>query len=238
MLHACAPAHVVDVHPQANSMPLVNVFMIASLLLGATVSPAAQTTVFDPTALAPSIPVPEPTRDPRCDSAPPFPRVLDALMARFQSQSALDGAELHAEVTAVRLLLFGFVYSAREKQLALDLAQDTYGVGRIDDQIDVIDWAPITAPAQQQERDRRWARDHPVARSDAWITAAVRHTLDVSRATGSCSIGVRVQGGVVTLSGRVRSESARERTMSNVADLEGVSAVDARQLAVHPDPSR
>jgi osmotically-inducible protein OsmY len=219
-------------------MPPANVFVVAPLLLAAALSPAVRTNVLDPPSSDAAIAVHAPMASPPCDTAPSSARVLDALMARFGSQATLDGSDLHAEVTATRLLLFGVVYSEREKQLAQDLALDTYGVERVDNQIDVIDWAPITAPAQQQERDRRWARDHPAARSDAWIAAAVRHTLDASRATGSCTITVHVQGGSVTLVGTVRSEPAREHTVRNIADIYGVRAVDARQLAVRPDPPR
>jgi osmotically-inducible protein OsmY len=69
------------------------------------------------------------------------------------------------------------------------------------------------------------AGDQPTEHSDNWITMKVKTALTFHKNVSASGTEVRVEGGVVTLTGNVGTEAQKERTGEYAQDVEGVVAV-------------
>jgi len=128
--------------------------------------------------------------------------------------------------------LRGLVRSDRQKLLAGQMASDIRGVEHLDNQLDVVDWMPVTDFARNEALRRDGAHRSRQVRGDAWITATVETTLAMSVGTDSCRIIVQTHGGVVGLQGSVTSPGARDTAIDLVRGTSGVRSVDAAALLV------
>jgi hyperosmotically inducible periplasmic protein len=68
--------------------------------------------------------------------------------------------------------------------------------------------------------------------SDAAITAKVQSSFAADPLVSASAIGVRTSGGVVYLTGTVKSEQARQRAIQLVQGVAGVREIVLRELAV------
>jgi len=136
----------------------------------------------------------------------------DDIKARFINVSTHDGV----------VTLSGRVESAESKQQALQIAQNTDGVREIRDHL-VIGLA--------QARDGSSAAEQMDA---AWITTKIQAKYFADPSVNGRDINVTTTNGVVTLSGRVDSEQAKQQAVAIARGTDGVARVDDR-LAVQPD---
>ncbi len=70
------------------------------------------------------------------------------------------------------------------------------------------------------------------AASDASITAKVQSSFAADPLVSASAIGVTTSGGVVYLTGSVKSEQARQRAIQLVQGVAGVREIVVRELAV------
>jgi hyperosmotically inducible protein len=70
--------------------------------------------------------------------------------------------------------------------------------------------------------------------SDAWITTKAKAALLATKGVSVTSIDVDTKQGLVTLTGKVPTENAREKAEAVVKDLNGVKSVDNR-LIIEPE---
>lgn len=136
----------------------------------------------------------------------------DDIKARFINVSTRDGV----------VTLSGRVESAESKQQALQIAQNTDGVREIQDHL-VIGLA--------QARDGSSA---PEQMDAAWITTKIQAKYFADPSVNGRDINVTTTNGVVTLSGRVDSEQAKQQAVAIARGTDGVARVDDR-LAVQPE---
>ena len=136
----------------------------------------------------------------------------DDIKARFINVSTHDGV----------VTLRGRVESAESKKQALQIAQNTHGVREIQDHLVI---------GLEQARDGSSA---PEQMDSAWITTKIQAKYFADPSVNGRDINVTTTNGVVTLSGRVDSEQAKQQAVTIARGTEGVARVDDR-LAVQPD---
>lgn len=168
----------------------------------------------------------------RCSTASGDGATTSAIESRLLWSSSVESDDVHVLTSNGRVELSGLVRSEAQKKQAARIASDTYGVIAVRNDIDVIDWAPITEMARAQAQSRAVVRQTAHGKSDSWITGAVKSTLDLSRGAGNCAIAVTTRSGVVSLSGQVGSRVARDVAVEMTRDTLGVRRVDAEALSV------
>ena len=122
------------------------------------------------------------------------------------------------EVSAVggKVTITGTADSAGASEMASRLALNTRGVFSVDNKLNISAAAPAQATTQMI--------------SDDWITAKVKTTYAYSSSIDGSGITVLTLHGVVTLSGRVRSEAERQLAIELARNVRGVNGVVATAL--------
>jgi osmotically-inducible protein OsmY len=130
--------------------------------------------------------------------------------------------------------LRGEVENDQERRRAMEIAQQTEGVRRVDDQLRVAGTAGrADAPGAMPPDASGEARSATHGPDDEWITTKIQSRYfqdDVVRGT---RVDVATQRGVVTLTGRVPSEQAKRRAEEIARATEGATRVENR-LEVNP----
>jgi hyperosmotically inducible periplasmic protein len=134
--------------------------------------------------------------------------------------------------------LTGEVGSERERQRAVEIAQATDGVRRVEDQL------RVTAPAASESAsgaavgEDRVVEGPPAAatpgapaaldeqRSDSGITTRVQSKFFTDDEVRARDITVTTENQVVTLAGTVRSDTERQRALSLARSVDGVRSVE------------
>lgn len=158
--------------------------------------------------------------------------IAAAIRTRLSASATIEAADIEVRVRDGQVGLRGQARSRTQKSSAAELAGDTRGVLGVVDQLDLVDWVPITDIAQAQARSRATERERATVQTDAWISAAIVHALRTSRSVGSCDVAVATRDGVATLNGVVGSNAARDRAVALAGDTLGVRQVDAARLTV------
>lgn len=190
-------------------------FMPASTALGAAVA-------------ASGMPIPQG----RCDGVVSDSAATSAIQSRLDWSSAIDAADVRLVTLGGVTEIRGLVRSEAQRILVGAVARDTYGVQRVNNQLDVNDWAPVTDAARENvvTRNAERARAQGKLRSDAWIAAALTYTLSFSRAIDTCHIGVESAAGKVSLRGTIASAAARDSALALANDTLGVQSATAAGL--------
>jgi osmotically-inducible protein OsmY len=168
----------------------------------------------------------------RCDGVVSDSAATSAIQSRLDWSSVIDAADVRIVTLGGVTEIRGLVRSEAQRVLVGDVARDTWGVERVNNQLDVNDWAPVTDSARENvvTRNARRVREHDKLRSDAWIAAALTYTFSFSRAIGTCRIGVESAGGKVSLRGTIASAAARDSALALASDTLGVHSATAAEL--------
>ncbi len=86
--------------------------------------------------------------------------------------------------------------------------------------------------AGEQAKADASASEQPV--TDSWITTKVKADLLVTEETKGLDINVSTQNGVVTLAGRLDSQTQVDKAAAIARAIKGVKSVDATTLTVKP----
>lgn len=159
-------------------------------------------------------------------------RVATAIESRLRASSRIQADDIVVVVVSGMTELRGLVRSNTQKLLAEQMARDTKGVNHLDNQLDVVDWVPVTDFARDEASRRDGTHRSRQVRSDTWITTTVENTLALSHGTDNCQIVVHTRGGVVVLQGMMTSPEARRIAVDLAAGTSGVRSVDAGALLV------
>jgi osmotically-inducible protein OsmY len=173
----------------------------------------------------------------RCDGVVGDSAATFALQSRLTWSAAIDAADVRIVTVGGVTEIRGLVRSEAQRILVGEVARDTYGVERVDNQLDVNDWAPVTDHARENAvaRNAERVREHGKRRSDAWIAAALTYTFSFSRTIDSCRIGVESADGKVSLRGTslrgtIASAAARDSAIALAHDTLGVRSATAVAL--------
>ena len=152
----------------------------------------------------------------RVTASRPDDEVNDAISQKIATNPVTEFWEISSSVSNGVVRLTGVVDSWQERRLVEKLAMQVRGVKEIQNDIIV-----------QADEDR----------SDQEIRQEIEQTLDMDSRVAAEQIEVEVNDGEVSLSGQVGSASERELAME-LAEVVGVTAVEADRLEVHPEYKR
>ena len=184
------------------------------------------------TALAPvalvvglMVPVATPSAAPRDASiqAPTDDTLKDRINYRLETSNLVRKYDIKVKVENRVATISGDVATAAQKAEAERLATID-GVTRIDNQIKV-DPDEDTSVADRIKKKLNKAGE---SITDGWITAKVKWFLVSEELLKGQDIDVDVKNGVVTLNGKVRSASAKQRAGELAMFTDGVTKVDNR----------
>ena len=123
--------------------------------------------------------------------------------------------------------LSGTVDTAGEKERAVTLARQTNRVLDVVDRLDVRETSPTTGTWPPGPRGHHGGFEREgMPMGDDGIEAAVRSRLTTDALVGTLGIDVDADRGVVSLSGRVRSEAERVRAIELARQTRGVMRVE------------
>ncbi|MFT5720846.1 MAG: hyperosmotically inducible protein [Motiliproteus sp.] len=152
-------------------------------------------------------------------------RVEDAnVTARVKSQllwnSSTSGLSIGVATRNGRVTLRGDVRSDAEAELAEQIARNTGAVQGVENNLRVMG-----EQAGIDHQAARKAREAGKDISDGWITTKVKSALLYNRNVDGSEIHVDTQNGIVTLRGRVDSDSEKERAVAIARSVKGVKDV-------------
>jgi len=124
----------------------------------------------------------------------------------FQTYLKDDDIEIESRDGAVTLT--GFVSEEYHKSLAQETVAGLPGVKSVDNRLEEVEGAPLTA------------------NSDAWIRDKVKTTLLFHRSVSADTTEVDVKDGIVTLRGDAYSQAQKDLTTEYARDVEGVKDVN------------
>jgi osmotically-inducible protein OsmY len=127
--------------------------------------------------------------------------------------------------------LYGYVPDEAQKARVGRIALDTYGVVRVNNRLDVVDWSPRTQAWRIDADSRRAGRLRAQEQSDEHVVSALRFALSFSRVIDTCGIRVTAVNGVVILRGEVPDQAGFDEAVLLARDTLGVRSVDALGLA-------
>lgn len=167
-----------------------------------------------------------------CGSLTGDRHIAAGIESRLRASSRILADDIVVVVVSGIAELRGYARSDTQKLLAGQMARDIRGVDHLDNQLDVVDWKPVTDAARDAALRRDDIHRSRQVRSDTWITTTVENTLALSHGADNCRIVVHTRNGVVVLQGRMTSPEARRTAVELVAGTYGVRSVDADALLV------
>ena len=138
--------------------------------------------------------------------------ITTKIEAQYFADADVKGRNIDVTTTNGAVMLDGRVDSERARQRAVEIAQKTDGVNKVDDSLEVGP-APASAGVANQV-------------SRGWITTKVQAKFFADPDVKGRNIDVTTANGVVTLSGTVDSEMTRRRAIEIARSTDGVRDVE------------
>lgn len=138
-----------------------------------------------------------------------------------------EGLEMNVDTTKGKVTLSGAAESDAAKALAANMAANTRGVVSVDNRL-MVD---STNPAPEAANNDSGQESSPEV-SDGWITTKVTATFMYSANVESHNIEVSTDQGIVTLTGKVDSDSERAQAIELAGNIRGVKSVNATNLTI------
>jgi hyperosmotically inducible protein len=126
--------------------------------------------------------------------------------AQFVPEKALDGSDINVDVKNGMVALKGTVPTAGARARAIEIAKATDGVKGVTDNLTLA-----SPPGNMM--------------TDGWVKSKIYGQFIGEKALDGSDINVDASKGVVTLKGRVPSETARTRAVAIAKATEGVKSV-------------
>ena len=165
-------------------------------------------------------------------AARPNAWITTQIQSRYFADPSIKGRRIDVAASNGIVTLSGTVESAEERERAVQLARDTEGVHRVNDQLRVGAAAldkPAAVSGAAAEAGEPGVTDGTVSRSleqertsDAGITARVQSKFFLDDRVKARTIEVSTNDGAVTLAGKVASESERQHALSLARSVDGV----------------
>lgn len=141
--------------------------------------------------------------------------------------SNTEGLEMDVDTTRGKVTLSGDAESEEAKMRATTMAENTRGVVSVDNRL-VVDSTKSARAVAKNDSERNNSTDV----SDGWITTKVTSTFMYSANVESDKIEVSTDKGIVTLTGKVDSDSEREEAIELAGNIRGVKSVNAQGLTI------
>lgn len=132
--------------------------------------------------------------------------------------SHLDPAKIRVLVKDGRVTLQGEYGSLAEKELATEYVKDIEGVKGVNNEM-----TPAPTPYQEHRSFGEFV-------DDASIKSQIKLALLFHRGTNAFKTEIRVDKGVVTVSGQAGSQAEKELVTIRIEDIRGVKSIDNRMI--------
>jgi len=136
--------------------------------------------------------------------------ITSKITAKFTADPEVNPFEIDVDTDQGVVRLSGMVETEGQRSEAVELARHTKGVKSVTNDIKLGD------PTIEENLD------------DAWISTKVKAKIAADTDVNKFNIDVDVQQSVVTLTGLVRTDSARRRAAELASSVKGVASVDNR----------
>jgi hyperosmotically inducible periplasmic protein len=167
--------------------------------------------------------------------------ITTRIQAKFFEDEQVRHRNIEVSTTGGVVTLRGEVATEDERERARTIAREVEGVQDVRDELDV---RPETPPTTGAEGEMRAKEPEPPARrgeepgimeqvGDGWITTQIRARYFTERQLRAGEIDVTTADGVVTLTGHVPTETARQQAVELAREINGVHRVEDR-LEVRP----
>lgn len=154
------------------------------------------------------------------------PVITASIQSKYFTDDVVKGLDIDVDTEDGVVTLEGTLESDAAKARAVDLAQNTEGVSRVEDRLMVRD------PAMAEREAERVEGVNP-----GWITTKIESKYFLDPDVKGRNIDVTTaNNGTVTLRGRVDDARARQQAVALARDTEGVAGVED-QLTLNPDPA-
>ncbi|HEY0288314.1 MAG TPA: BON domain-containing protein [Pseudomonas sp.] len=140
-----------------------------------------------------------------------------SIWTAFALNRHLSPFNISVDVEQGTAILKGKVENEVDKELAGQIAADTQGINKVDNQLQ-IDSAVASEPGTKANMAQRF--------EDATLTATIKSKLLWNSVTEALKIDVNSQQGVVTLKGQAQSAQAKELAGSLASNTDGVTEVN------------
>lgn len=161
--------------------------------------------------------------------------ITTQIQAKYFVDDLVKGRRIDVDTKNGVVTLSGEVSSAAERQRALAHSREVDGVTRVVDRLKVASETAGTAGAAAEDPNATWPSRNtrgPDAAdrlgtelSDAWITTKVQSKFYLDTEVKGLQIHVSTNGGVVTLTGKVDTPSARNKALGIAKSTDGVKQV-------------
>jgi len=161
--------------------------------------------------------------------------IQTAVRANLAADTSVPADEITVEAEHGVVRLTGTVETQVARRRALEIARETRGVRDVVDELQIVPGAEATTGdggLNQAERgirttDPQWREgEDAVARAaDAAVGTSVRTALQADTSLAELNILVSASNGVVTLTGRVPSQTEKHRAIELARETEGVRSV-------------
>ncbi|MCK9563509.1 MAG: BON domain-containing protein [Bacteroidales bacterium] len=137
-----------------------------------------------------------------------------------------SGLDINVTTENGEVSLSGVAESAESRELAERLADNTEGVRKVHNRIEV------SSDQGTADKARQTAQSLGDGVSDAWITSKVKSSLLLNSNLKGMDIHVETRNGEVTLSGVVRNSTEKDLAEEIASNIRGVAGVSASGLQV------
>lgn len=146
--------------------------------------------------------------------------ITTKIQAQFFADPNVKSRSINVDTDNGIVTLSGTVENTASRQRALEIAQNTDGVRRVEDRLTI----------GRETADTRVAsdRDLTTRASNGWITTKIQARYFLDRDVKARNIDVTTANGTVTLSGHVDSERARQRAVEIARNTDGVRRIEDR----------
>lgn len=165
--------------------------------------------------------------------------ITTKLKAKFVPEDVLDGSDIKVDTTNGIVTLSGRVPTQAAKARAREIARASDGVRQVIDKMTIgaagtdTGQAATDRASDATDRAGRTTERAGDAVGDGWITAKVKSQFIGVDVLAGSDIEVDTKAGVVTLTGRVKTQAAKARAEGIAKSIDGVTRVDNR-LTIGP----
>lgn len=153
--------------------------------------------------------------------------ITGRVKARFMEDARLKGTDISVTTVNGVVMLKGTAPDSATKSTAEELARHAEGVLDVQNNI----YTPSLA-TEIGDKTKAVTKDAERAVSDSWITTKVKSVLLADSLTKGLQINVVTKKHVVSLSGEVGTQAARDQAIALATPIKGVESVDSSNLKV------
>lgn len=146
--------------------------------------------------------------------------ITTKIQAQFFADPNVKARAINVDTSKGVVTLTGTVENAASRHRALEIAQGTDGVRRVEDRL-------LIGRATGEARGTA-GRDMWVRASNGWITTKIQAQYYLDRGLKGRNIEVETANGTVSLTGSVENERARQRAVEIARTTEGVRRIEDR----------